>query len=63
MLLFYNTLDTVVYPDTSIRCAEAYKNHEIVKVTTEDGHGHEMGYKKSELKDKIMDKLVDFLAG
>ena len=63
VLLFYNTLDTVVYPDTSIRCAEAYKNHEIVKVTTEDGHGHEMGYKKSELKDKIMDKLVDFLAG
>ncbi len=63
VLLFYNTLDTVVYPDTSKRCAEAYKNHEIVVVTTDDGHGYEMGYKKSELKDEIMDKLVEFLAG
>lgn len=63
VLLFYNTLDRVVYPDTSVRCAEAYKNHEIVQVTTEDGHGYEMGYKESELKDEIMDKLVDFLAG
>lgn len=63
VLLFYNTKDTVVYPDTSIRCAEAYKNHEIVEVTTEDGHGYEMGYKRSELKDDIMDKLALFLAG
>lgn len=55
VLLFYNTLDTVVYPDTSKRCAEAYKNHEIVEVTTDDGHGYEMGYKKSELKDEIME--------
>ena len=62
VLLFYNTLDTVVYPDTSIRCAEAYKNHEIVKVTTEDGHGYEMGFPKSELKDSIMDRLADFFA-
>ena len=62
VLLFYNTLDTVVYPDTSIRCAEAYKNHEIVKVTTEDGHGYEMGFPKSELKDSIMGRLADFFA-
>ena len=61
VLLFYNTLDTVVYPDTSIHCAKSYKNHEIVEVTTDDGHGYEMGYKKSELKEMIMDKLVDFL--
>ncbi|MBR2548194.1 MAG: alpha/beta hydrolase [Eubacterium sp.] len=62
VLLFYNTLDTVVYPDTSIRCAESYKNHEIVEVTTKDGHGYEMGYKHSKLKNEIMDKLVSFLA-
>ncbi len=62
VLLFYNTLDTVVYPDTSVRCAESYKNHEIVEVTTEDGHGYEMGYKRSDLKDRIMDRLVNFLA-
>ena len=63
VLLFYNTLDTVVYPDTSVRCAKAYRNHEIVKVTTDNGHGYEMGYKESELKDRIMDRLTDFLAG
>ena len=62
VLLFYNTLDDIVYPDTSVRCAESYKNHEIVEVTTNDGHGYEMGYSKSELKDEIMDKIVDFLA-
>lgn len=62
VLLFYNTLDDIVYPDTSVRCAESYKNHEIVEVTTKDGHGYEMGYSKSELKDEIMDKIVDFLA-
>lgn len=62
VLLFYNTLDTVVYPDTSIRCANAYKNHEIVEVTTEDSHGYEMGYRQSELKDQIMDQLVEFLS-
>ncbi|MBR3146594.1 MAG: alpha/beta hydrolase [Eubacterium sp.] len=63
VLLFYNTRDKVVYPDTSIRCAEAYKNHRTVKVTTDDGHGYEMGWKKSDLKDRIMDELVEFLAG
>ena len=62
VLLFYNTLDKIVYPDTSIRCAEAYKNHEIVKVTTKNGHGYEMGYRESELKDRIMDKLAAFLS-
>lgn len=62
VLLFYNTKDKIVYPDTSKRCARAYKNHQIVKVTTDDGHGYEMGYRESELKDMIMDKLADFLA-
>lgn len=62
VLLFYNTKDRIVYPDTSKRCAEAYRNHEIVEVTTEDGHGYEMGYRSSELKDKIMDRITEFLA-
>lgn len=63
VLLFYNTKDTVVYPDTSVRCAEAYKDHEIIQVTTDDGHGYEMGFKESELKEMIMDRITDFLAG
>ncbi len=61
VLLYYNTKDTVVYPDTSIRCAEAYENHEIIEVTTDDSHGYEMGFEKSELKDEIMDRVTRFL--
>lgn len=61
VLLFYNTKDNVVYPDTSIRCAEVYKNHEIKKVTTDDAHGYEMGYRQSQLKELIMMQLVEFL--
>ena len=60
VLLYYNTLDTVVRPVTSLECAAAYENIETVEVTTEDGHGYEMGYKKSELKDQIMSNIVDF---
>ena len=63
VLLFYNTKDTVVYPDTSVRCAEAYKDHEIIQVTTDDGHGYEMGFRESELKEMIMGRITDFLAG
>ena len=61
VLLYYNTKDTVVYPDTSKRCAEAYENHCIVEVTTDDSHGYEMGYEESELKDEIMDRVTLFL--
>lgn len=60
VLLFYNTLDKVVFPDTSRACALTYKNHEIIAVTTDDGHGYEMGYKSSPLKTEIMGKLVEF---
>lgn len=60
VLLYYNTLDTVVRPVTSLACAAGYSNIETVEVTTEDGHGYEMGYKESELKDQIMTKIVEF---
>ena len=60
VLVFYNTLDHVVLPETSKECAAAYANVETVEVTTEDGHGYEMGYETSKLKDEIMGKIVDF---
>ncbi|MBR5517173.1 MAG: alpha/beta hydrolase [Firmicutes bacterium] len=62
VMLYYNTLDTVVRPVTSLACAAAYENVETHEVTTEDGHGYEMGYKESELKDEIMTKIVGFFA-
>lgn len=63
VLVFYNTLDNVVLPETSLECAEAYGNCETVKVTTEDGHGYEMSYKESELKDMIMDRIAEHFRG
>ena len=60
VMLYYNTLDTVVRPVTSLACAAAYENIQTFEVTTEDGHGYEMGYEKSELKDQIMTNIVDF---
>lgn len=63
VLLFYNTLDNVVLPDTSLECAAGYKNCSVVKVTTDDGHGYEMSYGKSELKDMIMDRITEHFEG
>ncbi len=60
VLVFYNTLDHVVLPETSLECAAGYTSAEVVEVTTEDGHGYEMGYETSALKDRIMDKIVTF---
>lgn len=60
VLVFYNTLDHVVLPETSMECADGYENAEVIEVTTEDGHGYEMSFETSELKEKIMEKIVDF---
>lgn len=60
VLVHYNTLDHVVLPETSLECAAGYQNAEVVEVTTEDGHGYEMGFETSALKDQIMDKIVTF---
>lgn len=62
VLLYYNTLDTVVRPVTSLECAAGYSNIETIEVTTEDGHGYEMGYEESVLKEKIMSKITAFFA-
>ncbi|MBR3755870.1 MAG: alpha/beta hydrolase [Firmicutes bacterium] len=60
VLVFYNTMDHVVLPETSKECAAGYENVEVIEVTTEDGHGYEMGYEVSPLKDEIMEKIVAF---
>lgn len=60
VLVIYNTLDNVVTPETSIECCKAYKNNILYKVTTQDGHGYEMSYENSKLKNEIMTEIVDY---
>ena len=60
VMVYYNTKDTVVEPKTSLDCAHAYSNVAIYEVTTDDGHGYEMSYEHSEIKDEIMDRVVTF---
>lgn len=60
VMVYYNTKDTVVEPKTSLDCAHAYSNVSIYEVTTDDGHGYEMSYEHSEIKDEIMDRVVTF---
>lgn len=58
----YNTDDYVVTSTTSIECSKAYANSSTIEVTTDDGHGYEMSYEKSELKEMIMDDIVRFFS-
>ncbi len=58
--VLYNTDDYVVTSSTSIQCAAAYAHSLTIEVTTDDGHGYEMGYKESELKEEIMEGIVKF---
>ena len=60
VMVYYNTKDTVVEPKTSLDCAHAYSNVAIYEVTTDDGHGYEMSYDHSEIKDEIMNRVVTF---
>ena len=60
VLVICNTLDYVVTEDTSLECAHAYQNSRVITVTTENYHGYEMSYKESDLKDYLMDEIVDF---
>ena len=60
VMVYYNTKDTVVEPKTSLDCAHAYSNVAIYEVTTDDGHGYEMSYDLSEIKDEIMNRVVTF---
>jgi len=60
VLVICNTLDNVVTEKTSRECASAYKNSQVIEVTTDNYHGYEMSYKESELKNYIMDEITDF---
>lgn len=60
VMVYYNTKDTVVEPKTSLDCAHAYSNVTTYEVTTDDGHGYEMSYKHSAIKDEIMNRVVRF---
>lgn len=61
VLVIYNTEDNVVLPATSMECAAAYENVELVQVTTDKSpHGYEMGFESSELKDELIGRITDF---
>ena len=60
VMVYYNTEDDVVEPETSLDCAHAYSNVAIYEVTTDDGHGYEMSYEHSQIKDEIMNRVVTF---
>ena len=60
VLVICNSLDNVVTEATSRECASAYKNSQVIEVTTDNYHGYEMGYDKSELKDYLMEEITDF---
>ena len=62
VMVYYNTKDTVVEPKTSLDCAHAYSNVSIYEVTTDDGHGYEMSYEDSAIKDEIMNRVVTFFS-
>ena len=60
VLVICNSLDNVVTEATSRECASAYKNSQVIEVTTDNYHGYEMGYDESELKDYLMQEICDF---
>ena len=62
VLVVANTLDHVVTEATSLECAAAYANSRVLTVTTDDGHGYEMSYDESDLKDEIMTEIVGFFS-
>lgn len=61
VLVLYNTEDNVVLPKTSIECAESYKDHRLIKVTSKESpHGLEMGFKDSEIKDMLFAEILQY---
>lgn len=60
VLVIYNTLDGVVLPKSSLKCADCYDNSKTIEVTSKNGHGYEMSYKKSDLKIMLTKNIVNF---
>ena len=58
VLVVYNLQDDIVTSTTAIACAITYPNVEAMEVSTEDGHGYEMGFKESPIKNEIIDNIV-----
>lgn len=61
VLLFYNTEDYVVFPDTAKKCGICYSNCEMIEISSKKSpHGLEMGFEKSEIKNMIFKEIVHF---
>ena len=62
VLVIRNTLDYVVTPKTSLECAKAYKNSQVITVKTDNYHGYEMSYPDSALKEELMCAITEHFA-
>ncbi|MGC2872898.1 alpha/beta hydrolase family protein [Ihubacter sp. mB4P-1] len=61
VFVIYNTEDYVVLPETSIECAENYKDVHITRITSvKSPHGCEMGFKSSKTKDQLIAEITAF---
>lgn len=62
VLLIYNTEDDVVLPEASLECGRAYEeNLRTIEVTSKKSpHGCEMGFKESEIKDRLINAITEF---
>lgn len=61
VLLFYNTEDYVVLPETAEKCGTCYPDCEMVQISSKKSpHGLEMGFEESEIKDMIFEEITEF---
>lgn len=61
VLVFYNTEDYVVLPETAKKCGICYSDCEMTEISSKRSpHGLEMGFEKSEIKNMIFEEIVEF---
>lgn len=61
VLVFYNTEDYVVLPETAKKCGTCYPDCKMVEISSaRSPHGLEMGFEKSEIKNMIFKEIAEF---
>ena len=63
VLVIYNTQDYVVLPETAKECAAAYKDVRLIEITSKRSpHGCEMGFKNSQIKNRLMGEIAEYFS-
>lgn len=61
VLVLYNTEDNVVLPEAAVECANSYKDHRLIEITSKKSpHGLEMGMKDSEIREMLFKDIIAF---